>query len=108
MTGLLLAVAPSPSPTPQPQVNPNLGSPGFIGFVFTFVLALALIGLVLSMSRHLRSVNRNARLEAAAQEAAASAGDVPRRDGRGTGSDAVPDAGRDAGAEGRDEPSGSA
>ena len=65
---LLGAATPSPMPTPAIQVDPDLGSPGILGFVFTFVLALVLIALVLSMSRHLRKVDRNARLSAAADD----------------------------------------
>ena len=56
--------APSPSPSSAVTVDPNLGSPGILGFVFTFVLALALIALVLSLARQLRKVDRNARLAA--------------------------------------------
>jgi len=34
----------------------DAGSPGILGFVATFVLALAVIGLMLSLTRHLRRV----------------------------------------------------
>ncbi len=74
ISALLVAATPSPSPSPLPQADPSLGSPGFIGFVFTFVLALVVIGLALLMSRELRKVNRNARLAAAAEEAAGRRG----------------------------------
>lgn len=50
--------------TTDPKVTPDDGgSPGFLGFVFTFAVALALVGLILSMRRHLRTVDRNARLQ---------------------------------------------
>lgn len=74
MTAALLVAAPAPSPTPAVQVDPNLGSPGILGFVFTFVLALVLIALVLSLSRHLRTVDRNARLATATDGADAAPG----------------------------------
>ena len=61
----------APTPTPQPQVAPTLGSPGFVGFLFTFLLAAALIALAWSLTRQLRKVDRNARLKAAAEEGAA-------------------------------------
>lgn len=46
--------------------------PGFAGFVVTFAIAVALILLYRSMSRHLRKV----RLEAARDEAAAAGPDA--------------------------------
>ena len=85
MTGLLAgaaatiaaAVTPSPAPSPAVQVDPNLGSPGILGFVFTFALALVLIGLALSLTRHLRKVDRNARLAAAAETPPSAGQDGP-------------------------------
>jgi hypothetical protein len=53
-------------------VAPTLGSPGFVGFLFTFLLAAALIALAWSLTRQLRKVDRNARLKAAAEEGAAN------------------------------------
>lgn len=71
------AVTPSPTPSPAIQVDPNLGSPGILGFVFTFALALVLIGLALSLTRHLRKVDRNARLAAAAETPPSAGQDGP-------------------------------
>ncbi|GIG28578.1 hypothetical protein [Cellulomonas marina] len=51
---------PTPGPSPSTAVElgeSDLGSPGFLGFVVTFVLALAVIGLLLSLTRKLRRVN---------------------------------------------------
>ena len=64
--------APSPPPTPAAQVDPTFGSPGILGFVFTFLVALALIGLVMSLARQLRRVDRNARLAAVTEHSADS------------------------------------
>ncbi len=56
----VLPVAVSPL-TVDPSVTPDDGgSPGFLGFVFTFALAVVLILLALSLARQLRKVNRNA------------------------------------------------
>lgn len=44
----------------DPEVSPELGSPGILGFVFTFLLALALVGLALLLVRQLRRVDRRA------------------------------------------------
>lgn len=71
MTGLLAALAAAPVPSPSPSVTPaGGGSPGFLGFVFTFGLAIAAAGIFLSLTRHLRIVDRRAR-EQADEDAAA-------------------------------------
>lgn len=57
--GLVLAVTPSPAPTTVATTSG--GSPGFVGFVVTFALALAAAGLFLSLTKHLRRVDRRAR-----------------------------------------------
>jgi len=61
VSGLVLAVTPGPSPTPTATPATSLGSPGITGFIVTFVLAVALIGLFLSLTRHLRIVDRRSR-----------------------------------------------
>ncbi|WP_029291760.1 hypothetical protein [Cellulomonas sp. HZM] len=59
---LLLAATPSPTPSPSGIVTAAQGgSPGFLGFVFTFVLALAAAGLFLSLTKQLRKVDRRAK-----------------------------------------------
>ncbi len=55
---LVLAATPTPSPTVE---STSGGSPGFIGFVVTFALAVAAAGLFLSLTRHLRRVDRRAK-----------------------------------------------
>lgn len=82
VSGLVLAVTPGPSPTPTATPATSLGSPGITGFIVTFVLAVALIGLFLSLTRHLRIVDRRSRQreEEDAEDAAAAgseAGVVP-------------------------------
>ncbi|QHT54830.1 hypothetical protein GXP71_01095 [Cellulomonas sp. H30R-01] len=57
----LLAAAPSPSPSDVELTAPGGGSPGFIGFVVTFLLAVAAIGLFLSLTKQLRVVDRRAK-----------------------------------------------
>ncbi len=59
VSGLAGAVTPTPSPTGSAATS--LGSPGITGFIVTFVLAVALIGLFLSLTRHLRIVDRRSR-----------------------------------------------
>jgi hypothetical protein len=58
VTGLWrLAATPSPSPT---SIDPSssLGSPGFLGFIVSAALAIAVIVLVRSMVVHLRRVQQ--------------------------------------------------
>jgi hypothetical protein len=61
---LALATDPSPNPT-EGTLRPGLEewqvSPGLIGFVVTFVLALACVALFLNLSKHLRRAGHNAR-----------------------------------------------
>lgn len=61
---IALATEPSPNPT-EGRLRPGLEewqvSPGLIGFVVTFVLALACVLLFLNMSKHLRRAGHNAR-----------------------------------------------
>ncbi|MFJ3405809.1 hypothetical protein [Promicromonospora sp. NPDC090134] len=61
---LALAADPSPNPT-EGQLRPGLESwqvsPGLVGFLVTFVLALACVLLFLNMSKHLRRAGHNAR-----------------------------------------------
>ncbi|PUB22165.1 hypothetical protein C8K30_11333 [Promicromonospora sp. AC04] len=59
-----LATDPSPHPT-EGQLRPGLEtwqvSPGLIGFLVTFALAVACVLLFLNMSKHLRRAGHNAR-----------------------------------------------
>ncbi|MDM7830746.1 hypothetical protein [Cellulomonas edaphi] len=60
---MLFAVTPSPYPSPSgvAVTTSQGGSPGFLGFVFTFLLALAAVLLFLSLTKHLRVVDRRAK-----------------------------------------------
>lgn len=65
ITGAIaLATEPSPNPT-EGRLRPGLEewqvSPGLIGFVVTFALAVACVLLFLNMSKHLRRAGHNAR-----------------------------------------------
>ena len=56
----LAAATPSPAPATIPPAD--ITSPGIVGFIFTFGLALVCVLLFLSLTRHLRKVNRRAAL----------------------------------------------
>jgi hypothetical protein len=75
VSGLVSVVTPTPTPTGVAATS--LGSPGITGFIVTFLVALALIGLFLSLTRHLRIVDRRSRQRDEAE--AAAAGVVPPR-----------------------------
>jgi hypothetical protein len=78
VSALLAAVSPSPSPTSQAVGS---GSPGFIGFVFTFALAIAAVLLFLSLTRHLRIVQRRSEAaEAEGGDEGAAGGEGDQRD----------------------------
>jgi hypothetical protein len=61
---IALTTEPSPNPT-EGQLRPGLEtwqvSPGLIGFLVTFALAVACVLLFLNMSKHLRRAGHNAR-----------------------------------------------
>lgn len=66
-------MTPTPSPTPSaPTFDPNLVTPGVIGFAVTALLAVAVIFLVLDMTRRIRRVQyrQEARAKIAEEQAA--------------------------------------
>lgn len=75
----LLAATPTPSPSPTAQAIGS-GSPGFVGFVFTFLLACAAVLLFLSLTRHLRKVSRRAEQQEA-EDVGGAADERPDADG---------------------------
>src|SRR5699024_7048809 len=56
----------------RPTFNPEDVCPGIESFLIAFILAVALLGLLWSMSRHLRRVQVRAKLNEEARQAAAS------------------------------------
>ncbi|MFI6427449.1 hypothetical protein [Promicromonospora sp. NPDC050880] len=64
VAALAFATEPSPNPT-ENNLRPGLEewqvSPGLVGFVVTFALALACVLLFLNMSKHLRRAGHNAK-----------------------------------------------
>lgn len=76
-----LAATPSPSPLEVPLSEQ--ASPGVLGFLVTFAVAVAAILLALSLTRHLRVVDRRAAQLARDEEAAGGPGadDGPGADG---------------------------
>lgn len=53
---LLWLTTPTPSPLPAFEGDPNMVTPGVIGFVVTFLVAAATVLLVIDMTRRIRRV----------------------------------------------------
>jgi hypothetical protein len=69
------AASPTPTPTSTPAVDPDLVTPGVVGFLATAVIAIAVILLVWDMMRRIRRgrVRADIREELDAEEQAARA-----------------------------------
>ncbi|MFE6734388.1 hypothetical protein [Microbacterium sp. NPDC057650] len=69
----MLPFADTPMPTPTSTVNPELVTPGFVGFAIVVVLVVAVILLIWDMNRRIRRVRyrEEVREELDAEEAAA-------------------------------------
>lgn len=52
----LWLVAPSPSPLPAFDGDPDMVTPGVLGFVVTFLIAIATVLLVIDMVRRIRRI----------------------------------------------------
>ena len=63
---------PTPSPIPAFEGDPNIVTPGVIGFAVTFLIALATVFLVIDMTRRIRRVRyrEEVREELEAEQAA--------------------------------------
>ena len=63
------------TPNPEETIDPNIVTPGVIGFLLTIGVAIAVVFLVIDMTRRIRRINyraqANERLDA--EEAAAAA-----------------------------------
>ena len=79
---IVWAADPTPSPLPAYDGDPNLITPGVIGFVVTFLIAVATVLLLLDMTRRVRRVRyREEVREKLAAEEADEAGPANPQDG---------------------------
>lgn len=76
---LWLAIDPTPTPPPAFEGDPNLVTPGVIGFIVTFLIAAVTILLILDMVRRIRRVRY--REQAREVIAAEQAGEHPEQTG---------------------------
>jgi hypothetical protein len=67
----------TPMPTPTSTVDPNLVTPGFVGFAIVAILVVAVVLLIWDMNRRIRRVRyrEEVREELDAEEAARDAED---------------------------------
>lgn len=76
----LYLAALAPTPTPTPELDENLITPGPIGFLFIFLIAVAAVLLIIDMTRRVRRVRYRAEVrEQIAREQAAERDDDPTR-----------------------------
>ncbi|GGC92535.1 hypothetical protein GCM10011512_19490 [Tersicoccus solisilvae] len=97
LLSLVLATTPSPTPTPsngglKPGLSFEQVTPGTLGFLATFALAVAGLLLIRSMNKRLRRIRHRAMLE---ERAAAERGEGGADGGSGPGDG--PDVGPDGG-----------
>jgi len=77
---ILWLETPTPSPTPGAyEGDPNLITPGVVGFVVTFFIAIATLLLILDMTRRVRRVRYRAEVQE--KLAAERAGDGAESEG---------------------------
>jgi hypothetical protein len=79
-------LAATPTPTPSADFDPDLVTPGVIGFVVTLALILATIVILISMNRRVRRVNYRAEIAQRldAEEVAAADATTPEDDSSGS------------------------
>ncbi|WP_106814374.1 hypothetical protein [Microbacterium timonense] len=91
--------AATPTPTPTPAVDPDLVTPGVVGFLFTALIAIAVIFLVWDMMRRIRRgrVRADIQEELDAQEQAARAVEATEVDDQSidAAGDGTPESGDD-------------
>lgn len=63
------------TPNPEDTIDPNIVTPGVIGFLLTITVAIAVVLLVIDMTRRIRRINYRAQANEKldAEEAAAAA-----------------------------------
>jgi hypothetical protein len=71
----------SPVPSPSPEFDEDLVTPGIWGFAITLAVMVAVVLLIIDMTRRIRRVNYRAQVrDQLAAEEAAAAGEKPDRE----------------------------
>lgn len=103
----VVAETATPSPSDDPlreDLDPNDVSPGLVGFLAIFAVALATVGLFFALSRQLRRMRHNAEVQGIGADGPLEPGDGTASDGESpdgtTGHDGTPDGSAPDGAPG--------
>ncbi|MFB7889049.1 hypothetical protein ACFCZ3_13510 [Cellulosimicrobium cellulans] len=106
----VVAETATPSPSDDPlreDLDPNDVSPGLVGFLAIFAVALATVGLFFALSRQLRRMRHNAEVQGIGADGPLEPGDGDGgatsdggSPGGATGDDRAPDGGAPGGAPG--------
>ncbi|NYF10104.1 hypothetical protein HDC94_001260 [Leifsonia sp. AK011] len=75
----LWTIDPTPTPIPAFEGDPNIVTPGVVGFAVTFLIAVATVLLVIDMTRRIRRVRYREEIReqlVAEQELSANDGDT--------------------------------
>ena len=56
LSSFMDAASATPSPSPSPTFDPTTVTPGWVGFVITFGIALLTVALIIDMTRRVRRV----------------------------------------------------
>jgi hypothetical protein len=93
----VVAETATPSPSDDPlreDLDPNDVSPGLVGFLAIFAVALATVGLFFALSRQLRRMRHNAEVQGIGADGPLEPGDDATSDGESpdgaTGGDGAP------------------
>lgn len=94
----VVAETATPSPSDDPlreDLDPNDVSPGLVGFLAIFAVALATVGLFFALSRQLRRMRHNAEVQGIGADGPSEPGDGATSGGESpdgaTGDDGAPD-----------------
>lgn len=61
---IISMATPSPTPSPVKQPDPELVTPGFLGFAIVAILVIAVVALVWDMQRRIRRTRYRAEIDA--------------------------------------------
>ena len=71
-----LLISATPSPSPSPAFDPTTVTPGWVGFIITFGVALLTVALILDMTRRVRRVRYRAEVQEMLDAEDAAGGDA--------------------------------
>ncbi len=70
----------TPTPTPIPVIDEDMVTPGVVGFLVTFLIAVATVLLVIDMTRRIRRVRYRAEVQEQLKAERGETGETDSRD----------------------------